>query len=498
MNALRIDTDRIEEASASAGAAAGRIADAIGVAGGVLARSGGMAGWDAMGSEWAASYDPAAAEAAEACRELALACSDTSRALAIAAGNYIRAEHVASRGVSALIMPFLPVAHPDGPGTGFPSAADGDPGWPPPGWDIVAGIAGVLWPAGDPDALRSAGTAWTDLAVHIAIGIDGPAAFAGDAVLGLSSEDLTQFRTRNTAIQDTGRRIAAAARDLAGGCNALAAAITLAHEELIDETQSFLLECAALAGVGVALSFVTLGGSAAISSLVGAARAAQMVIRVQAVLARLTAVARSVGVVATRLPGSGRLTNGLHALSRTPAALSSLAGATRQTSSSIARHVASSPAVSRLAPAVRAVRPVGAAGIRILDSRAVSMALSSPASLAFDLLPLAARRTVLEAVVPRGSTPERVLDMVRTKGLGTTPLLPAARAAVRIKDRIDTVEGLAGLPAYVRERYPPPRSPATRLPDGPGRLTAVPGSPANGPTPGSTPVRRTSRPESSP
>ena len=56
-----------------------------------------------------------------------------------------------------------------------------------------------------------------------------------------------------------------------------------------------LLVLAALAGVGVALSFVTLGGSAAITSLVGAGLAAQMVIRVQSVLARLTAAARSVG-----------------------------------------------------------------------------------------------------------------------------------------------------------------------------------------------------------
>lgn len=497
MHALRIDTDRMEEASAFAEAAGSRISDAVGVLGGILDRSGGMAGWDALGSDWAASYDPAAAEAVDACCELALACSDTSRALAIAAGNYLQAEHVASMGVSALIRPFLPAFRPDGPTSVFPSAADGNPGWPPPGWDIVAGIAGVLWPAGDPESLRSAGTAWMELAAQIEVGMDGSATLAGDAVQGLASVDLTKFRTRNAALQDTGRLIALAARDIAGGCSSLAGAITLAHEELIDETQSFLLECAALAGVGVALSFVTLGGSAAITSLVGAGRAAQMVIRVQSVLARLTAAARSVGVVVARLPGAGRLTDGLHALSRTPAALSSLVGPTRQTVSVMARHVASSPRLSRLAPAVRVVHPVGVAGVRFVDSTAVSLALSNPASLTLGLLPVATRRTVLRSVMPQGNTPERVLELVRAKGLGTQ-LLPAAGAAVRTKERLDTVEGLVGLPAHVGERYLPAKPSAVPLPEGPGRLTAVRGSPATGPTRGSTPVRRRSRPGASP
>ncbi|KQO03588.1 hypothetical protein ASF21_04785 [Arthrobacter sp. Leaf234] len=497
MHALRIDTDRMEEASAFVEAAGSRISDAVGVLGGILERSGGMAGWDALGSDWAASYDPAAAEAADACRELELACSDTSRALAIAAGKYLQAEHIASMGVSALMTPFLPAFRPDGPAWVFPSAADGNRGCPPPGWDIVAGIAGVLWPAGDPEALRSASTAWRELAAQIEGGMDGSAAVAGDAVQGLASADLTQFRTRNAAIQDTGRQIAVAARDIAGACSSLAEAITLAHEELIDETHSFLLECAALAGVGIALSFVTLGGSAAITSLVGAARAAQMVIRVQAVVARLTTAARSVGAVAARLPGAGRLTTGLHALSRTPAALSSLVGPTRRTLSVTAWHAASSPRLSVLAPAVRFVHPVGAAAVRFVDSKAVSLALSNPASLTLGLLPVATRRTVLRSVLPQGNTPERVLELVRAKGVGTQ-LLPAASAAVRTKERLDTVEGLVGLPAHVGERYLPARPSTVPLGENPGRLTAVRGSPASGPTRGSTPIRRRSRPEASP
>ena len=56
--------------------------------------------------------------------------------------------------------------------------------------------------------------------------------------------------------------------------------------------------------------------------------------------------------------------------------------------------------------------------------------------------------------MPQGNTPERVLELVRAKGLGTQ-LLPAAGAAVRTKERLDTVEGLVGLPAHVGERYLP-------------------------------------------
>ncbi|MHA7179006.1 hypothetical protein ACX80J_02705 [Arthrobacter sp. MDB2-24] len=497
MNVLRIDTDRYAEAATLASVAARGLADAAGAASAALVRTAGMAGWDALGAGWAASYDPAAREVLAACHELALASSDTSQALAISAGNYILAEHVASGGMSALIRPSLPAAVGEGAAPCPPSACDVNPGWPPPCWDIVAGIAGVAWPSGDPELLRSAGMSWAVLANDVDATLDGPASQSHMLLDGLLAEDLVLLRTRSAVLQSCGRRVAEASRDIATGCASLAAAVEQAHQELIDETRSFTLECAALAAVGTALSFATLGGSAAITALVGAARTAQMVARVHQVLARLSALARTVPVVAARLPGAARLVTGLQG-ARAPALLRSVRSA-RQALGSAPSAGTATGRPSRLAPAVRILRPLGAAGLRGLDSTAVSVALSSPAVLARNVLSYQVRRAVLGPGAVRGSGADQALAVLRSSRFGASPVVPAAEAALRAKGRVDTVTGLAALSGSLRDRYSPGR---IRIPaagfQGPGRLTGVRGSPGTGPRRASSRAHRTSRPAASP
>ncbi|WP_167134171.1 hypothetical protein [Arthrobacter sedimenti] len=432
MNVLRIDTDRYTEAAVLASVAARGIADAAGAASAALLRTAGMAGWDAMGADWAASYDPAAREVLAACHELALASSDTSQALTISAGNYILAEHVASMGVSALIRPSLQPAVGEAAGPCPPSACDVNPGWPPPCWDIVAGIAGVAWPSGDPELLRSAGTSWAVLAADVDATLDGPASRSRVILDGLLAEDLALLRTRSALLQSCGHRVAEASRDIATGCASLATAVEQAHQELIDETRSFALECAALAAVGTALSFATLGGSAAITALVGAARTVQMVARVHQVLARLNALARTVPVVAVRIPGAVRLGTGLQSL-RAPALLGSTVRSARRALGSAPSALAATCRLSRLAPAVRIVRPIGAAGLRGLDSTAVSVALSNPAALTRGFLSYQVRRAVLGPGAVRGSGADQALAVLRSSRFGASPGIPAVEAALRTK-----------------------------------------------------------------
>lgn len=498
MGVLRIDTDRYAEASALSSAAAHGVADAVIAAGASLARTAGMAGWDAMGAAWAASYDPAALEVLSACHELALASSDTSRALALSAGNYISAEHIASMGLSPLIMPLLatPVLAVTAPSP--PSACDANPGWPPPCWDIIAGIAGVAWPAGDPSLLQWAGMSWITLANEVDASIKGPVHAARTTLDGLLAEDLALFRTRSAAVHDSGELIAQASRDIAAGCTSLSAAVEEAHRELIDETRSFALECAVLAGVGTALSLVTLGGSAAITALVGAARTAQMVARVHQVLARLGTLARTVPVMATRLPAAARAAAGLRAAGTSSPLRSSVRSA-RQARGSAAGTMAASGRLSLLAPAVHVVRPIGAAGLRGLDSTAVSVALSSPAALVREHLSYRVRRSVLGPGAVRGSWTDQAIAMLRSSRFGASPAIPAVESVLRNKGRIDAIAGLAELPTSLRDRYSPNRVEIPALgSSAPGRLTGVPGSPATGPRGASSRDRRTPHPAASP
>jgi len=495
---LRIDTDRYMEAAGLAASAGHRVTDAVAATSTALMRTAGMAGWDAMGAEWATAYDPAAREVLAAGQDLALAASDSSRALALAAGNYIGAEHVASMGLSALIMPLMPSAVLEAGASCIPSASEATPRWPPLHWDIIAGIAGVVWPAGDPELLRSAGTSWSTFADEIEAGVAGSASHAQDTLEGLLAEDLTLFRERSVAVHESGQLVAQASRDIAAGCVALAEAVAQAHQELIDETQSFAVECLALMAVGTALSFVTLGGSAAITALVGAARTAQMVARVHQVITRLSVIARTVSVVASRMPGAGRLTAGLRILARTPVTLQTAAASVRQGPAAASGATSTSGGLLRLAPAVRIVRPIGAAGLRILDSRAVSVALSSPAALLREQASNQIRRNFFVKAAP-GSATDQLIAAVRGTRLGASPLIPAVESAITTKDRVDSAVGLLGLPGALRERHAPGRieSLAPRA-SGPGRLTAVQGSPATGSTASSTRARRTSRRAASP
>lgn len=498
MGVLRIDTDRYVEAAGLAASAGHRVTDAVAGASTALMRTAGMAGWDAMGAEWAAAYDPAAREVLAAGQELALAASDSSRALTLAAGNYIAAEHVASMGLSALIVPLMPSAVLEAGAPFIPSASEPNPRWPPLHWDIIAGIAGVMWPAGDPELLQSAGTSWSRFADEIEVGIAGPAAHARDTLEGLLAEDLTLFLERSAAVHESGQLIAQASRDVAAGCAALAEAVAQAHQELFDETQSFAVECVALMAVGTALSFVTLGGSAAITALVGAARTAQMVARVHQVVTRLTVIGRTVSVVAMRLPGAGRLTAGLQTLARTPVTLQAAATSVRRGFAAASAAASTSGGLVRLAPAVRIVRPIGVAGLRVLDSTAVSVALSSPAALLREQASNQVRRSLFVKAVP-GSATDQIIASVRGTRLGTSSVIPAVESAVTTKDRVDTAVGLVGLPGALRDRHAPGRI-ETLAPRawGPGRLTAVQVSPATGSTASSTRAPRTSRQAASP
>ncbi|WP_298253828.1 hypothetical protein [uncultured Arthrobacter sp.] len=494
MGVLRVDTDRHIEAAILESIAGRRIADAAHLAESSLQHTSGMAGWDAVGAEWAASYDPAASEVLRACHDLALASSDTALALTLAAGRYISAEHVASMGLSRFLTPPTPPAVEEYAGLRLPSAGAPNPGWPPPSWDIIAGIAGVVWPAGDPDALGSAAAAWTALADGVRAALDGPGTDAGLAVQGLQSEDLALFRERSTVVRESGGQIARASRDIAAGCEELATAVRTAHQELIDETEGFVLECAALAAVGATLSLVTLGGSAAVTTLVGAARTAQMVARVHGVISRLALLART-GAVGTRLAGATRITAGLRTRLRPLTPMRAVPGWTRP-SAPLAGARAPLGRPSRLAPAARVLRPVGTAGLKLLDSRAVSVALSSPASLVRGRLSLPARRIVVGQGAVGGSASDQVFALLRSRGMGQS-VLPAAEAAVRTRDRIETARGLVALPGALRDRYGPVVVHTAPV-HSPGRLTGVRASPWTGPTTGSSRARRTSRPAASP
>lgn len=495
MTVLRIDTDRYAEAAALAATAGRALADAAVSAHAALANTGGMAGWDAMGAQWAGAYDPAARDLLVACQSLALASSDTARALTFSAGNYVSAEHIASMGISALVLPAVPDAVLEEASSHLPSAGEANPGYPPECWDIVAGLTGVIWPAGDPALLRSAAAAWRALASDLDTNVAGPTQQAMMSLDGLLAEDITLFHGRSAEISEAGGLIAQAARDAADCCESLATAVDSAHEELVHQTRVFVAEMIALTAVSAIGSFFTMGGASAITSLIGAARVAQLAVQVHQTIARLGDLTRGALLIGSRLPGAARMTAGLQTMGRSPS-VRSLGGAVGR--SLVTGAPRTSAALSRLAPAARIIRTRGG---RILDSKAVTVALSDPTALVSTQLSWQIRKRMLGSNAARGDITDQVLA-VAGRSAPAAPVVIAAHGFLKVRDRWDAATGLVGLPGTLEDRVSTrtPLVPGALAPRaaGPGRLTAVRVSPDSGPRAASNRDRRTSRPAASP
>lgn len=214
-----MDTDRYLEASSHATVAGAATATASRTASLELRGAAGMAGWDSSGADWALAYDPIAGEVLAATGELALACGDTARALSASAGNYLRAEHVASLGASALIRPIIPTYIEETCMPGLPSAAAMHPGTPPPfGWDIVAGLAGAVWPNADTAALRAASAAWDSLANNLESTRTGPLAQIHSSIGGLIAHDLRLLEERSLVTDSLAAGLTDSARQLGMAC----------------------------------------------------------------------------------------------------------------------------------------------------------------------------------------------------------------------------------------------------------------------------------------
>jgi hypothetical protein len=479
---LAIDTAGYAAASRYAGIAGAGLAEAALSAARSLQGSGGMAGWDAGGTDWAASYDPAAAQVLAACGALAATCAETARALAQAGQTFAQAEHAASLGTSTLEAPLPDAPHGDPCAPGAPAAAGGNPGYPPAGWDLLAGLAGVVWPNADPGALRSAAASWRVLADGVDDVRRGPLLSAESAVAGLVAADLGYFAERAALTATMAADIADAARELAAACEGYARAVEDAHGELTHEALMFVAECAALAAAGAVLSFVTMGGAAGIAALVGTARAAQVAARVTQILARLTVVAAHSRPAAAHLAQLGRLASRLGPLGAHPvisrAGARVLAPAVRQFTA-----LRGSAAASHL-------RPVAAMGRAFLDSRTASVLANGPAAVLREEAVYRLRQRAFGSWAARGSTADWALHAVGQTSWGATRAFRAVTWARAAQGRLataaalgDRVRNAAALEprtgAQIRPRPGRPVEPPARAaPAIPGRYPRAPSSPA--------------------
>lgn len=266
-----------------------------------LNNSGCMAGNDATSTDFARAHDDAAQATMDALVDLVDATGNLSVLTATSIENHRRADAAAVYTAPPLLLGncLIPLGagEVDVEPYDVPSSEGGDGGDLPALLDLVVDhVQGVGWPSADVATLRVTAQGWR----YASGGLDGVSAACQSAIDHLDGQRAPEIPLAIAAIRD----LKASATELADACDALAGACddyadnVEHHRELIKEVlTSLAVEAGVTAGAGIALSIVTLGGSAAGASALLATRAAACGARVIAVLSKLRTAVR-LGAVA--------------------------------------------------------------------------------------------------------------------------------------------------------------------------------------------------------
>jgi hypothetical protein len=286
---LDVDAGDFVTASTSAATAASATASARSVLVASLASSSQMAGSDQNGVKWASEYDQAAATAVRGLDSLCTMLGSVSSGLAVTGLNYATADWLSSGqsgSAPGYSIPSLPAlvcsAIP-------PTSSGGSRHSDIPGFDLVSGFIGDMWPDGDTGKLRSAARSWQSLAdsldsVH---GSDAPRITA--ALDSTSTPELPAIHSAVSTVRSGVGQLASECRSLAGACNDFAEQIDKIHQQTERELASLLEQIAATAAISVGLTVFTAGLSDAAGALAAGGEVAVAVSRILSFIAELGA-----------------------------------------------------------------------------------------------------------------------------------------------------------------------------------------------------------------
>lgn len=267
-----------------------------------LTDCGGMAGSDPGGRSWASSYDALASSALLGLRSLANGCYRLSAMFGQTCRNYAAAERMSTADRWDVASAELDVAQLPGDTSvtwdvSVPSAAGVASGGPP-GWSLVSGLVGRVWPDGHQDRLRAAAAAWRAAAASVddvAARVRGvPAQFAGDRL-----PEADAMAAVCSAVVDAAAQLQTSLEHAAESCDSLAGALDRAHAEIEHELVSLTEQSALIEGIGQLLSAATFGAGELPTQLVEGSRLAAVAARITALIDEFLGL---VAGLAARLP----------------------------------------------------------------------------------------------------------------------------------------------------------------------------------------------------
>jgi hypothetical protein len=257
-----------------------------------------MAGDSSSSADFAETYDAAAADGLAALADLADSFAGLGR---LTHGSH--QNHRAAEGLAGLDD----VAYTDVRPMAPPSSLGGDPSGLPDtlNW-LLDHVEAFIWPDADVDRLRAAGATWRGAAGGLAALVDHC-----DLVVSALGEEhspeiplaLDAVRTLKGGICDLAEQYVA----IAGACEQYADQVEQQRAAMLDFLFDLLRDSLIIEGIGIGLSFVTAGGTAAGATAINIARVGaemprilQFVEAVRTAAAAAAAVMRSAGEIVLR------------------------------------------------------------------------------------------------------------------------------------------------------------------------------------------------------
>ncbi|MGJ0119584.1 hypothetical protein ACQ7HM_10300 [Williamsia sp. MIQD14] len=411
-----------------------------------LSGSGGMGGSDNAGAEWSNSYDEGARAALSAVASAVGAAGNVATRLHATGANHAQADAAATiggRGDAALpAAPTPPTMSAPSP----PSAAGGSGGGPP-GWSLVEGLVGYVWPNGHQDRLHAADAAWQATAAQLQAAAR-PVAGAASAV---SAQKSPECGAAATACTDTGQHLsdlASVCTELGASCSEYAAHLDQAHHEIISTLKELIIETAAIEAGGAVLAFFTAGLDEIAAQAAVAARIATAAAKIRRVIEALIEAARAVAAAVKGFAGrAAEVLSKLEPMAtgavKTAASAAAKAGRAGASAAADAGRTAASAVGTTVPKAVNAVAKGAAqnasigAGVEFgkegVESLATGENKLDPTKIAsqgaFSMLTGPAGKAVSERILPRAVTPlgEKAEESVLRSG--TRQVLSTATSA---------------------------------------------------------------------
>ncbi|WP_299575263.1 hypothetical protein [uncultured Williamsia sp.] len=268
---------------------------------GELGASSGMAGSDNAGTTWADGYDQGARAALSAAASAVGAVGNIATRLHATGDNHAHADASSVIGGGGDGSLGAAPAPPTMSAPSIPSSAGGSGGGPP-GWSMVEGLVGYVWPNGHQDRLHAADAAWKAAAAQLQDAA-GPTSAAASAV---SAQQSPEAAAAAQACTDAGshlRELSSVFTELGSSCSEYASHLDQAHHEIIHELEVLLAQTVAIEAVSAIAGFFTAGIGEFAGQAVETARLSAAAAKIRAIIEALIAAARAVAASIGRVAG---------------------------------------------------------------------------------------------------------------------------------------------------------------------------------------------------